>query len=140
MTKWTVAGQRRVKTQTDETHAVWRGIGCLMGLIVPVICWELAVVTVKVAVASNWPLPYQLMGHPVMPALLWKSAALIPALVFIEGRQNLYAVLAVTFAYIIVASASISFAYALAYRFFGPGRYGPYDAPPPRVSVRRYKR
>lgn len=140
MTKYTAASQRRARSPAAQTHAVWRGIGCLLGLLIPLISWSLAVATVRAAVDGNWPLPYQLLGNPVMPPVLWKVAGLVPVLAFVEGQRNLYAVLAITLAYVIVAGAAMSFVYAAAYRFVGPERYGPYDAPPPNFRVRRYKR
>ena len=34
----------------------------------------------------------------------------------------------------------ISVIYALMYRFIGPSRYGPTDAPPPKIKTKRYTR
>lgn len=140
MTKYTVASQRRLRTREAQTHAVWRGIGCLLALIIPLMSWVLAVITVQAAVAGNWPVPYQLMGYPIMPLALWKVPGLVPVLAFIQTQQNLYAILAVTLSYVILAGGVMSVVYAIVYRFVGPSRYGPYDAPPPRIRVGRYKR
>lgn len=138
--RYRVAGQRRMPGRGFETHAVWRGIGCLLMLIVPVTSWILAVATVQLAVFRGWPMPYQLMGYPVLPNELWGVRVLWPVLGFIQGQQNLYAILGLTVAYVIIGSALLSFGYAAAYRFFGPPRYGPLDAPPPNIRVGRYKR
>ncbi len=141
MTKYTTASQRRRSTpREEETHAIWRGIGCLLILIVPTMSYVLAVASVQLAVDQNWPMPYQLMGYPVMPPLLWKAAGLSPLLGFIQSQNNLYAVLAVTLVYVVFASALVSFIYALVYRYVGPSRYGPQDAPPPKIRAKRYKR
>jgi hypothetical protein len=140
MTKWTTASQRRTTTQTQQTPAVWRGIGCLLGVLIPLISWVLAAVTVRVAVAAGWPLPYQLLGYPTLPLVLWKAPGLVPVLAYIQSQQNLYAVIAITITYVIVAGAMMSLIYAIVYRFVGPSRYGPYDAPPPKIRVGRYKR
>jgi hypothetical protein len=140
MTKYTVAARRPPMNEKQPTHAIWRGIGCLLMVIVPLVSWLFAVVTVQIAVSQNWPLPYQLMGYPAMPLVLWSAPGLAPVLAFIERQSNLYAVLALTVAYVVVASALISLVYSIIYRFVGPARYGPLDAPPPRVTVGRYKR
>ena len=140
MTKYTVASARRATNVAPQVHPLWRGVGCIMMVVVPVVSFLLAVLTVNIAVAQNWPMPYQLMGYPVMPTLLMKSDALVPILLFIQQQQNLYAILLITIAYIVVIGALVSFGYSFAYRFLGPPRYGPLDAEPEKRSVKRYKR
>ncbi len=140
MTKYSVASQRRAAPRPEPVHAVWRGIGCLLILIVPVLSYLLAAATVKFAVSTDWPMPYQLMGYPLMPAYLRSVSGLAPVLDFIEKQRNLYAILLVAVVYIVAIGAFISLGYAVMYRFIGPPRYGPLDAPPPSVKVKRYKR
>jgi len=141
MTKYTAANQRRRQTtHEEELHAIWRGIGCLLIVIVPTMSFLLAAATIQLAVAQNWPMPYQLMGYPVMPDLLWKAAGLTPLLGFIQSQNNLYAVLMVTLVYTVAFSTLVSVIYAFVYRYVGPSRYGPQDAPPPKIKVKRYKR
>jgi hypothetical protein len=141
MTKYTTANQRRRQTpREEEVHAIWRGIGCLLILIVPTMSFFLATASLQLAVDQNWPMPYQLMGYPVMPDLLWKAAGLTSLLVFIQSQNNLYAVLTITLVYVVILSALVSLIYAFVYRYVGPSRYGPQDAPPPKIKVKRYKR
>jgi len=141
MPNYTTAQQRRRVTDTGTPiHPVWRGIGCLLILVIPTMSYILAALTVQLAVDQNWPMPYQLMGYPVMPVLLWKDAGLVPILLFIQSQNNLYAILAITLIYILFLSTLSSFGYALVYRYVGPSRYGPLDAPPPKVKVKAYKR
>jgi hypothetical protein len=140
MTRYTVARERRTTEQLKQTHVIWRGIGCILMLIVPIMAWALASISVRIGVNRGWPLPYQLLGVPVMPRALWQVPALWPVLGAIEGTPNLYAILAFTIIYIIAGAAILSFLYALVYRIIGPPRYGPLDAPPPKVAVGRYKR
>jgi hypothetical protein len=141
MTKYTVASQqRRPVNAPPQVKPIWRGIGCIMMIVVPVVSFLLAVFTVNLAVAQDWPMPYQLMGYPVMPPLLSKPAALVPVVTFIQSQLNLYAILLFTVAYIVVIGAIVSFIYAFAYRYVGPPRYGPLDAEPPNRRVKRYKR
>ena len=140
MTKYTVASARRPMNVQPQVHPLWRGVGCAMIVFVPLISFLAAAVTVNLIVANNLPMPYQLMGYPVMPSLLMKSDALVPILLFIEQQQNLYAILLITVAYIVVIGAIVSFVYSFVYRYVGPPRYGPLDAPPENVKVKRYKR
>ena len=142
MTKWNVADSRSrtMGPAQAQTHVIWRGIGCLLMLIVPVISFILATFSISAAVALGWPLPYQLLGTPVMPASLWSYQPINPILGFIESQTNLYAILLVTVLYIVFLSAVLTFVYAVMYRIVGPSRYGPLDAPPPKISARSYRR
>jgi hypothetical protein len=140
MTKYTLASQRRARRQQQAISPVWRGVGCFLILIVPLGSYLLAAMTVSVAVSQNWPMPYQLMGYPVMPALLFKLPGLVPILTFIQAQQYLYATLLIAVIYIVAFGTLISFVWAIGAKYMGPPRYGPLDAPPVKVTAKRYKR
>ena len=140
MTKYTVAHDRRVREAKQETPAIWRGIGCLMIIFIPLMSYFIATLIVQAAVAQQWPLPYQLMGYPVLPQGLLKVSALSPLWTFIQSQANLYAILLFTVILIVAVGALVSFIYAIAWRYVGPPRYGPLDAPPPKITTKRYKR
>jgi hypothetical protein len=123
-----------------ETHTVWRGVGCLLIVIIPLISWVVASFSVGQAMYWGWPMPYQLTGYPVMPNILWKVTALSPVLDFIQRQENLYAIIALTLLFSVTGFAVISLAYSIVYRIVGPPRYGPLDAPPPSIKVGRYRR
>ena len=131
---------RRPSARAPQTPAIWRGIGCLLIIIVPIVAWLLAEGTLTRALAAGWPLPYQLLGYPVVPEGLWSIPGLYPILLFIRGQQHLYMKLLLTLAYVVLISATLSLIYALIYRVTGPPRYGPLDLPQPEVKVGRYKR
>ena len=140
MTKYSSLNQRSAPPKPKQTHPIWRGIGCLMILIVPAISFGLAEITTTIAYQQGWPLPSQLTGYPVMPSLLWNLQGLTPILAAIQGVNNLYLLLALTLVFIVVLGAIISFAYAIIYNFAGPPRHGPMDAPPPKVKLKKYNR
>ncbi len=142
MTKWNVADRRSrdAEEELQQTHVIWRGIGCLLMLLVPIISYILAMFTVTSGLSAGWPLPYQLLGNPVMPRYLWSLGFLDPVLSLIESQTNLYAILVVTVLFVVAFGAIMSLMYAIVYRMVGPSRYGPLDAPPPRISARRYRR
>ncbi len=140
MTKYTVASRRRGANVQPQINPLWRGVGCILMIVVPLLSFGMAAFTVNLVIDQGWPMPYQLMGYPVMPALLMKSDFLVPVLLWIEQQRNLYAILLVTIVYIVFFAAVISAGYSLVYRYVGPPRYGPLDAPPENVRVKRYKR
>ncbi len=140
MTKYSSAAQRRVVKRSTQVHPIWRGIGCLIIILLPIIAYGMAAITVQIAVAQNWPIPYQLLGNPVMPAALWNNPILVPVLAFIQGQENLYAVLVIAVLYLIVLGTFVSVGYAVVYQIIGPPRYTPIDAPPMKGKIKSYKR
>jgi hypothetical protein len=131
---------QRPKPKVEGPHPIWRGIGCLTILIAPLMAFAAAASTVQIASDLHWPMPYQLTGYPTIPTDLWKVGALTPIWTFIQSQNNLYAILALTVIYIIILYGVISVGYAIVYRFVGPSRFSPMDAPPPNIKVKRYKR
>jgi len=109
-------------------------------ILVPVIAWFLAFATIEVGLQLGWPIPYQLTGRAVMPQALWGIQGMAPILGFIEQQPHLYATIVLCIVYVILGGGLFSVIYSFVYRFLGPPRYGPVDAPPPRVSIRKYKR
>jgi len=140
MSRYYSARRRGPTKPKEQTPAIWRGIGCLLVLIVPGISWVFAAGTVGLALRDGWPLPYQLLGYPVMPAELWKIPGFPPILFFLERQPNLYMTVVFTVAYTVVISALLSAGYSFVYRIVGPPRLGPYDVPQPQIKVGRYKR
>jgi len=120
-------------------HPIWRGFGCLISLLLPIISFAGASLLIDYGTQAGWPIPYQLLGPPAIHPLLWKVAALVPLWAFIQSQNNLYAVLALTFLLTIILETITSILYALMYRSAVP-RYRPLDAPPPNVRIKRYKR
>ena len=129
----------RSKPKIERPHPVWRGIGCILMIVVPIISFGIAELTVQSTWAQKY-VPYQLLGYPVMPAILWKPGFLNPILGFIQSLPNFYGVLVLFLLYLIVIGAFVSVGYAYIYKTLGPPRYGPQDAPPPKIKARRYKR
>ena len=139
MGRYSPTNIRRPQPRIERPHPVWRGIGCILLIVVPIISFGLAELTVQ----SDWIqqyIPYQLLGYSVMPAVLWKVGLLNPILAFIQGLPNLYGVLVFFFFYLVIIGAFVSVGNAFLYQTLGPPRYGPQDAPPPKIKPKPYKR
>lgn len=128
------------KPKPEGLHVIWRGIGCLMMLIIPAIAISAAYETINYGIQSHWAIPYQLLGTPRLPELFYKSNGLMIILSPIINTPNFYAYVALSFLYILVIGGVISVIYAMVYRAIGPSRYGPTDAPPPKIRTKKYTR
>ena len=97
-------------------HPIWRGIGCIMAVILPVVSFILSTILFQNRDKFNWMLvPPELMlnNYPKDPLLLAKIV---------------YA--AIILFLIIAVLALVTFFIS---KIFAPSNYGPYDVPPERV-------
>jgi hypothetical protein len=105
------------KPRPWKIHPIWRGIGCLLLILLPIIAFAAAKVLVQENFRQHWvSIPEQLAGSMVVPSI---------------GRV-FYTDLAVTIILIVIGFGLLTVLYAMVYRLFGPPTYGPLDAPPQR--------
>ncbi len=140
MGKYSGSSRKVVKAKPEGEHPIWRGIGCIMMLIIPVISIAAGVETVNYGLANGWTIPYQLLGTPELPEFFYKSSGLMTIFGPLTTLQNFYAHAALSFIYMVTLGGVISVLYAIVYRAIGPSRYGPTDAPPPKIRTKKYTR
>lgn len=132
--------EKQMPPRRKDPHPIWRGIGCLIMLILPTLSFGISTILVQIAPSMGVYLPVELLGLPVMPELLFKVPGLVGILYWIQSQNNLYAILLFTFVVTVVLAGIIGLLYAFMYRIMGPPRYTGYDAPPTNIKVKKYKR
>ncbi|MBV6392848.1 MAG: hypothetical protein KPEEDBHJ_02075 [Anaerolineales bacterium] len=140
MSKYRSSALVKVKERNKQPHYIWRGIGCVMMIIVPIISMMAGALTIDAALAKGYTIPYQLLGTPRYPDIFYKSTGLMTLLSPITNTQHFYAKAAAGIIYMILLGGLFSFSYAVVYRMVGPSRYGPLDEPPPKFRAKTYKR
>jgi hypothetical protein len=141
MGKYSSLSQMRPpKPPPSGPHAVWRGIGCLMILIIPAISISAAMLIVDYGLENNWPIPYELRGSVRLPEIFYSTEGLRTIFNPISNVPNLYAIALLSLILMILLGGVISVIYAAVYGMTGPSRYGPTDAPPAGIKVKKYKR
>jgi hypothetical protein len=133
------SGVRREEPHAEGMPPIWRGIGCLLIVLVPLISFA----------AANLSMPF-FKDQGLVPSQLlvtlqapdWLSVAPVVAQIYesLLGRPGILATLALTIIYILFIGGLLTLLYAYMYRLAAPTRYGPMDAPPPRIKIRKYKR
>ena len=119
----------------------WRGIGCLLMVLIPAISIAAGYETVRLALENDWGIiPFQLRGFPPMPEIAYKLSGLRVIFEPITKIKNFYAIVVASLFYLIVISGLVSMVYAAIYAAVGPSRYGPLDAPPPKVKITKKSR
>jgi len=122
-----------------EVHPVMRGIGCILMVLVPVLSYGIAGLLVQRGIGAQI-IPPAWYGYMTFPSWATRLTGLNFVTNFLSGIRGLPAIIAFTLIAIIVMGGIISVIFGYVYEIFGPPRYGPTDAPPPRVKVKRYKR
>jgi hypothetical protein len=111
------------KPRPWQIHPIWRGIGCLLVILLPIIAYSGGVMLVRANTEQRWvSLPGELLGFFSLPAI---------------GRVY-YADLAATAALLILGFGVLTVVYSFVYRLFGPPRYSPLDAPMPKPPPKRW--
>jgi hypothetical protein len=107
-----------------EIHPIWRGIGCLMGVLIPIIAYAASVLLVEANMTEGWvPAPFELIQTVEVP--------------MIGPVEHLFANLIVTVLLSLVGFGLLTILYSILYSVVGPPRYGPLDAPPQKPRRRR---
>jgi len=132
--------ERKAPPRRNDPHPIWRGIGCLIMLIVPVLSFGISTSLVQLAPSLGIQLPVELLGRPLMPEFMFLVPGLVGILNWIQSLDNLYAILVGTFTFTILLAGVLALAYAVIYRVIGPARYTELDAPVPNIKVKKYKR
>jgi hypothetical protein len=134
MGKYTSFEKKRAPRHT--IHPIWSGIGFLMVIIVPVMTWAAASITVDYGQKQGWPILRSFPRYLDIPAILYN----IPGVGMIAKMDN-FAATAVFFLFMLIIFTGIfTVLYAFIYRLVGPPRYAPDDIPAPRVTTKPFKR
>ena len=132
--------RKAVPPKSYEPHPIWRGIGCFIMLILPVLSYVISVLTIDYGIKQGIRLPDGLAGYPVMPEVLFRVPGLVNMLFWIQGQNNLYAYLLVAFFILVLSGGVLALIYAVMYRISGPSPYSQFDAPPQNIKVKKYRR
>jgi hypothetical protein len=130
---------KEVDQKTERLHPIWRGIGCLIIILVPILSFAIASLSMPFFL-NRGLVPAQLLFTPEIPSWLWYAPVLAEIVQFLFGRFAIFATLILTFIFIIILYGIFSVMYAAMYRVIAPSRYGPLDAPPPKVKIKKYTR
>ena len=130
---------KEVEQKATGPAPIWRGIGCLLIVLVPILSYAAAEVTMPFFL-NRGLVPKELLFTPQAPDWLYLMPVLLQAFRFLLGRYAIMATLLLTVIYILFIGGILTVFYAFMYQIATPSRYGPMDAPPPRIKVKKYKR
>lgn len=113
-----------------KIHPIWRGIGLIILLLIPVMSYAGAVMLVEANIENNW-LPQANISAELM--------ATRPIPLINQPVEHLYAVLMAAVLLALLGFGVLVFFYSILYSTMGPPRYGPLDSPPIRSQRKKKK-
>jgi len=122
-----------------ERNPIWRGIGCILVVIVPLMTYALTVLLIPPIIGTG-VVPYQLLEHIRFPTWVYQMAFLKDTAAFLGGINNLWLGMLLFLIILILLTGISSLIYVSILQVMGPSRYGPTDAPPSRYKAKTYKR
>ena len=100
-----------------KIHPIWRGIGCLLILIIPIMAIAGAILVVQENARRRWvPIPAELSQSIDLPLF--------------GTVDSFLAVIIVALLLALIGFGAVTIIYSIVYSLIGPPRYGPQDAPP----------
>ncbi len=114
---------REKVSRTREIHPVWRGVGCVLIVLTPILSYAAAVLLLEQNKIHGWvAIPSELLikQFPVDPLFAVRIVLTLVLMVLIGAFFTM-----ITF---------------VLYSAFGPSRYGPFDVPPVTYRGKRYRR
>jgi len=120
-------------------NPIWRGIGCILIIVVPLLAFWMMVVLVPSIIATG-KVPYQLVGRVHFPEWAFKFKIVGLVATFISSLDNLWISIITFFVILVILTGFVSLPYAILYSLVGPARYTEMDAPPTKHKVKKYTR
>jgi hypothetical protein len=124
----------------EGPHPVWKTLGCLMMVIVPVMAIAAAVLTLQYGLDARWPIPAVMLRPVILPRFLYAAPGLASLLLKLFSIRYLVGYTVFSIVYILLLGGIVSLLYSFLYRAAGPSRYGPLDAPLGKTRGRPYRR
>lgn len=130
---------RSRKPHVKRLAPVWRGVGCLLMVVIPIISYVIGKAILQAAKSRNL-IPPELLGTPKFPAWVYKTIFLNTIVQWIGTLKDPIASIIFILAVLLLLSGLISLVYTGIYQLIGPPRYTEVDAEPSKHKTKAYKR
>jgi hypothetical protein len=122
-----------------EMNPVWRGIGCILFVVVPLMAFGLMVL-IRPALIASGKVPWQLTGYVHFPEWAYRVMIVRQFALFIGSFKDLWLNIIIFWIIVLLLTTVASLLYAWIYTMVGPARYTALDAPPSKHRGKNYKR
>jgi len=134
-------GPRNIVGRREErpwkVHPAWRGIGCFLIILVPIMAWFGSIVFIE----NNTFVPIPRDFTRVVRIGMTDIPQINQVIYWFNSKMIEYgisgAIIFFWLAFIFLGFGLLAILYGIMYKFIGPPRYGPYDVPPLQKGPRR---
>lgn len=133
------AKYQRKSPEKKGRNPIWRGIGCILFIVVPLLAYGLMLVFVPPILATG-KVPYQLLGPVHFPDWAFKVQIVAGIASNISSINNLWVKIITFFVGLVIVTGVASLLYSMVYSLVGPPRYSDLDAPPTKYKGKKYTR
>lgn len=127
------------KTVKKEIKPIWRGIGCILMVIVPVMTYGLMMLVTPL-VAATGKIPPFLMGKIQLAPWVYETPFLSTLASYLYSANNLGLHAVVYLVMLLLVTGVTSLFYSMVYSLIGPTRYTEQDAQPTKHKAKKYTR
>lgn len=120
-------GRRDIPERPWKIHPIWRGIGCILLILIPIISFLGAYLLVQEEIIRDLGIPY-----PIEFATVLLSFTFMGTVYSVDWMT-----LIITGFLILLGFAVLMIFYSIVYSALGPPRYGPLDAKAERPKRRK---
>jgi hypothetical protein len=108
----------------EAVHPIWRGIGCLLILVFPLISFAASIILYQEGIPQQlFPLTRDLANMVTIPLL--------------DETVPLFYILIITAVLTFLSYFALTVVYSMVFRMGSGSRYGPLDAPPIKRKVKK---
>jgi hypothetical protein len=133
------AKYQRKSPEKKGANPIWRGIGCILIIVVPLLAYGLMLVFVPPIIATG-KVPTQLLGHVHFPEWAFKLRISADIARYISSIDNLWINIITFFVILLLLTTVASLLYSMIYTLIGPAQYSELDAPPTKYKGKKYTR
>ncbi len=122
-----------------EIAPIWRGIGCVLFILVPALAWLLTGLAVPPVMATG-EVPPGIAGHAQFPAWMEKVPGLNSGTAYLSSVDALWLKVIIFVVIALLLATVSSLIYTMIQGVMGPPRYTEMDAPEAERGAKRYTR
>jgi drug/metabolite transporter (DMT)-like permease len=130
---------QRKSVEKKGMHPIWRGIGCILIIIAPLMSYGLTLLFVPALIATG-NVPYQLLGYIHFPAWVYHSKITFGIGSYLSSFSNPWFNIIIFLVILLILTGVGSLLYTYLYSLVGPARYTAVDAPPSKHKPKFFKR
>jgi hypothetical protein len=116
-----------------KVNPVWRGIGCILILIIPIMSWFATTIILRSNLRQLFPREFYTVYFVPFSHIPEVDKVITQVNQYLLSSKLVFGQVFLTIILSVIGFGILAFVYAILYRLAGPPRYGPFDVPPNKI-------